>query len=310
MSSILTGTEFNEKYHLLCEQFVKLTNDSENHNGFQFRTGLNVDPVPFNPRGKCQSGGIYFCEFSKFPRWLNYDNRPMYYMRSVRIPDDARVYEEKNKWKADRIILGERIPISELEIWNNSKDCSEAVKVNGYALKYIKDQTLELCAAAVKKNGDVLQYVRDQNEEVCLEAVKQNGYSLFYVKNKTPEICLEAVKRRGCALAWIINPTQEMCWEAVKQSGYALQYVKDQTVEICLMGVRRDGHALRDVWNQTEEICSAAVQQDGLALAYVKNQTPAICMIAVYQDSRALQYVKEEFMYFFWDNKEGITYNE
>jgi hypothetical protein len=34
---------------------------------------------------------------------------------------------------------------------------------------------------AVKRNGDALQYVKDQTEAVCLEAVKQDGDALQYV---------------------------------------------------------------------------------------------------------------------------------
>ena len=55
----------------------------------------------------------------------------------------------------------------------------------------------EQCLAAVKRNGCALQYVKDQTPEICLAAVKQDGYSLRYVKDQTPEICLEAVKRNG-----------------------------------------------------------------------------------------------------------------
>ena len=35
----------------------------------------------------------------------------------------------------------------------------EAVKENGYALKYVKDQTEAVCLEAVKRNGDALRYV-------------------------------------------------------------------------------------------------------------------------------------------------------
>ena len=34
---------------------------------------------------------------------------------------------------------------------------------------------------AVKCNGYALQYVKEQTEAVCLEAVKRNGYALRYV---------------------------------------------------------------------------------------------------------------------------------
>ena len=37
---------------------------------------------------------------------------------------------------------------------------------------------------AVKNDGYALQYVKDQTESVCLEAVKNNGYALRYVKEE------------------------------------------------------------------------------------------------------------------------------
>ena len=69
--------------------------------------------------------------------------------------------------------------------WSDPAYCLEAVKQNGYALKYVKEQTEELCLEAVKENGDALRYVKEQTEKICLEAVKQNSYSLRYVRDKT-----------------------------------------------------------------------------------------------------------------------------
>jgi len=37
---------------------------------------------------------------------------------------------------------------------------------------------------AVKINGDALRYVKEQSEAVCLEAVKNDGDALQYVKVK------------------------------------------------------------------------------------------------------------------------------
>src|SRR5574344_1958171 len=72
--------------------------------------------------------------------------------------------------------------------WNNPKYCLEAVKQNGYALEYVKEQTPEICLEAVKQNGYALQYVKEQTQELCLEAVKEDGLALRWVKNQTPLI--------------------------------------------------------------------------------------------------------------------------
>jgi len=149
------------------------------------------------------------------------------------------------------------------------EEALKAVKQDGDALKYVKDQTPEICTEAVKRNGYALKYVKDQTPEICTEAVKRNGYALRYVKDQTPEICTEAVKRNGYALKYVKDQTPEICTEAVKRNGYALRYVKDQTPEICTEAVKRNGYALRYVKDQTPEICTEAVKQDGDALKYV-----------------------------------------
>jgi hypothetical protein len=87
---------------------VKLTTESENHNGFVFVTGENRDTIPFCPYASCSAGGIYFCKIADAQKWLQYNFSKMHYMRSVTLPDDARVYIEDGKMKADKFILGER----------------------------------------------------------------------------------------------------------------------------------------------------------------------------------------------------------
>jgi len=103
---MISGREFNRLYRGV--KLYKFTNLSENHNGFQFKTGLNIDTVPFNPTGNCEPGGIYFTE-AKFANMWKFIHT---YCRDVTIPDDAQVYAEYMKFKADKLILGPRRLIS------------------------------------------------------------------------------------------------------------------------------------------------------------------------------------------------------
>ena len=66
-------------------------------------------------------------------------------------------------------------------------------------ITYTKKEIIE----AVKRNGDALRYVKEQTEDICIEAVKRNGYALQYVKEQTEDICIEAVKRNGDALRYV-----------------------------------------------------------------------------------------------------------
>lgn len=87
--------------------------------------------------------------------------------------------------------------------------------------------TREESLAAVKEDGYALRYVANQTEEICLAAVKQEGHALQYVANQTEEICLAAVKQDGYALSFVANQTEEICLAAVKQDGHALRYVDE-----------------------------------------------------------------------------------
>lgn len=216
---VLTGRQFNQQFE--GKIFAKLTNESENHYGFQYQTGLNIDHVPFNPQGECQPGGLYFFSLNQLPFWLDYNATigPLCYVRLVTIPDEAQVYTEPlrysrsilgemkifvaEKFKADRLILGERKRISELEMWNDRQSCLEAVEQNDYALKYVKDETEDFCLEAVKKNSYALRYMKNQTEEICLEAVRQDGRVLHFVKDQTEAICLEAIKQNSLASQYV-----------------------------------------------------------------------------------------------------------
>ena len=264
--TVLIGKRFNDLY---THKLVKLTNGLENHNGYQFQTGLNVDSIPFNPKGECRAGGIYFCSFEKLPLWLDYDIKPMIYARLVTIPHDALVWVELDKFKADRLILGQRQKICDLEEWKDSSYCLEAVKQNGQVLEYVIQQTEELCLLAVKTNALALQYVKEQTEELCLKAVQQDGSALVYVIKQTMELCLEAVKQDGIALEYVKEQTPNICLAAVKQNGFALTYVTQQTPELCLIAVKQNGCALMFVRNQTDKICLAAITQNSSAVQYV-----------------------------------------
>lgn len=106
-----SGAEFNA---LNEATLIKLTTADLHHNSMVFQEGLNVDPIPFSPSDYCSPGGIYFCDIDYFDSWLYYAENIMVYYYDVIVPDDARVYVEKQKMKADKIILQTRHLVCEL----------------------------------------------------------------------------------------------------------------------------------------------------------------------------------------------------
>jgi len=65
--------------------------------------------------------------------------------------------------------------------------------VQKYAeFKHITNQQEAL--EAVRQDGAALQFVRNQTEEICLEAVKQSGYALSYVNKDIIDNYLNSLK--------------------------------------------------------------------------------------------------------------------
>lgn len=213
----LSGLEFKRTYS--NTNFYKLTNRIENHHEFQFHDGLNIDTNEFKPSGSCSKGGLYFVEENKVYKWIYYDIciGSMHYIRKVEIPDDARVYIENDKFKADKFILGLRNPISK-DIYTEAALYKFNILNN--IPQSMKDK--DLCMKSVKKHGfslrDVPNYLIDK--EMCMEAVKTHGASLKYVPLNLidREICMEAIDCYASSLEFVPDSFKdvEMCMRAFK----------------------------------------------------------------------------------------------
>lgn len=94
----MSGEKFNKLFG--NKEFVKLTNAKEIHNGYQLKTGLNIDSNP---------GGIDFTEYAKKEMWIRYGVPA--YQRIVTIPTDAQVRIGRDYIMANKVILGEKTAI-------------------------------------------------------------------------------------------------------------------------------------------------------------------------------------------------------
>ena len=91
--------------------YFKITNEEENHNGFQYADGLNILEEKFNddPDRFCCEGGFYFTDSVNIFNFLSYG----IYLREVTLPTnnpDFKMVKDKfgDKWRANMIILGKR----------------------------------------------------------------------------------------------------------------------------------------------------------------------------------------------------------
>lgn len=237
-----SGAQFNEIYKGIT--LYKFLNNNLTHNGFRYVLGSNKDDISFNPNGMCSNGGLYFCdEFNCHLYWRDYGEK----IAIITIPDDARVYIEQGKFKADKINVYEIIDFEQMpdDFW------IKLSQKDGMAFKYVKNQTDEICILAVKQNGNALEYVQNQTEEICCLSVSQNGRALADVQNQTEKICKLAIHEHEWAFRLVKEQTYELCKLVVTLSSDMIEFVNEQflTEELYILAVR----------NKTKEICDLAI---------------------------------------------------
>jgi hypothetical protein len=135
-------------------KYYKITNSEEKHNDMQYKTGLNVDILPFNPSGNCAPGGIYFSR-EDILAFLDYGP----WIREVILPEDTQIYENPGlpkKWKVNKVILGERKEI-DLEVIKSLIEEGADIHADGdHALKFAAEYGhIEVVKYLVEQGADV-----------------------------------------------------------------------------------------------------------------------------------------------------------
>ena len=97
--------------------YYKITNENENHHGFQYVDGLNILLDDFNDdpnQSRCK-GGFYFTDAANIFKYLCYG----IYLREITLPASdpnfRMVKVGKYKWRANMIILGKRYELSNVD---------------------------------------------------------------------------------------------------------------------------------------------------------------------------------------------------
>ena len=150
--------------------FYKITNEEEKHNGLQYKTGLNVDVLPWNPSGDCAPGGIYFSR-EDILAFLGYGP----WIRRVTIPEGTEIYEnpgEPKKWKAHKVILGERRKIDANVIKGLLEEGANIHTQNDYALRWASQNGhFEVVRILLKHGANV-----HARTDCALRWASQEGY--------------------------------------------------------------------------------------------------------------------------------------
>ena len=128
------------------EFYTILLEEDFTNNKIVCTPGLNELTTEFISRSSKHTGFFISKRTDLAYRLCDTYNDHLKYFSHVVIPDDAKQTVAMKGLHVDKVILTKLEPIENFD-WNIN-DC----KINGMALKFIKEQTVEICMEAVKNN--------------------------------------------------------------------------------------------------------------------------------------------------------------
>jgi hypothetical protein len=320
----ISGKEFNEIFK--DRIFCKFLNNNLRNRHFQYvEKSLNINTDKFLPSGKCLGGGLYFFDFIYFEEYsYDYGNR----ISIVTIPNDARVYIEEKKIKADKIYLSETYKVDNifnyLE-WLEKNKKNEICDMN----KIIQEITA--------LNIDLLNFVDEKYKTYKFYlylATKYYRYNIFccipkkyltykFYKNVVKEIpqhIFNIPKRFKKRPLWVLSLRQSFCHirniptkyldynfyiDSIKLSedSSSLSYVPDKyrDLNMCLISIKSNSHNyvyVSDVL-KTQENLIKFVKNNPYTIDHIeeKYKTYELCLLLVKNDYDLIDscYIPEKF---------------
>lgn len=195
-------------------RFFKVTNKNECHNGFQYRDGLNIDPVSFADTGSCVPGGLYFTDaaniasYYEFGVWVREVKLPMEHPKFRMVKDPCW----PSKWRASCIVLGERYSLGDphacqaLGIPLLSMDLAS---IRGHATVL---ESWKSSGSKLNYSYDAMNYASLRNQISILDWWRNSGLELLYDED---------------AIDWASEQGHVGVLEWWKKSGLELKYSND-----------------------------------------------------------------------------------
>ena len=87
-------------------KYYKILRSDMTHHGFKYKEGLNVDINPFDETPDC-GDGLFFSDAENILSFVNYGDL----IAEVEIPDDTKIVQVRNKYKAHAIVIKNIKPI-------------------------------------------------------------------------------------------------------------------------------------------------------------------------------------------------------
>jgi len=150
-------------------KFYKVVNSKKGHHGLFYKEGRNIDPLDFNPKGNCETGGIYFSREDIFAFFCYGDE--VYEVIPI-----SEIYENPGspkKWKAKEVDFKYIGKTNELKTIKHLVEDGANIESNDYLI---------LRVSSIEGQLDIIKYFIEQgidihlNNDMMLENSSVNGH--------------------------------------------------------------------------------------------------------------------------------------
>lgn len=186
-----------------------------------------------------------------------------------------------------------------------------AVSDCGQAIRFAKDQPVDICDKALLKNIVSLVSIRDKTDSICRFAVMLDDKAVNLVNEErsivmlrkcpdairhircpTPSQIMTSVTTCGKSIKFIDSPSRKAQIAAVTRNADAIQYIQDPSKKAQIAAVIRNGLAIQYIQDPSVKARMAAVTQNGLAIRYIQDPSPEERMRAVTQNGISIRYFR------------------
>jgi hypothetical protein len=93
----------------------------------------------------------------------------------------------------------------------------EAVKIDGYAIKYMENPSEAIQLAAINECESAFMWIKTPTEAAQLRAVTRYAWNIEHIENPSEAMKLAAVKSSGYVISTIRNPSPELINVALRE---------------------------------------------------------------------------------------------
>jgi hypothetical protein len=300
MDNVISGKDFNKLGIIPC----KILKRNLNHYNYQYKLGLNILKEKFKPYGECEGGGLYFCDMKKF--YLYNDYGP--FVGILKLPNDAKIYVEEDKFKTDKFIIEKIVDKKEFYL-DDYYDTENSFKIfekllfhieNPYY--YLRKQTDEINWLCIRMYPKFLERIENPNIEIIKYCINRIPGLFYHLENKPYDLCLFACSLDYHCLNYVPSSliNNQLCETACRLDGNALEFVPSyfKTYELCKIACKSGNYALKFVPENFKNynLCKIACLSNGFTIKYInKNfdlkQKYKLLKIAFNNDSSSLDFI-------------------